>query len=116
MAAAQKILAAASDSLKDALPESLKQHSRVLVLTAGGVVAVSVARYIGRSWYRTNPFAFGRTGALKQNEIDDSITGYNSFFSQKDGKGIELNKKMSTPEFVDKFYRRAAVPQAFSPS
>lgn len=112
--AAAKLVATATDRLQEVLPESLKQHSKVLVLTAGGVVAVSVVRYIGKTWYRTNPFAFGRTGALAKDKIDDSINGYNSFFSQKDGKGIEINKKMSTPEFVDKFYRREAFLMLFA--
>lgn len=109
-----QFVATAADRLKEVLPESLKQHSRVLVLAAGGVATVSVVRYIGKTWYRTNPFAFGRTGALAKDQIDDSISGYNSFFSQKDGKGIESTKKMSTPEFVDKFYRRGATASLFS--
>ena len=113
MAAAQ-FVAKAADRLQEVLPDSLKQHSKVIVLTAGGVVAISAVRYIGSTWYRTNPFAFGRTGALAKDKIDDSITGYNSFFSQKDGKGIELTKKMSTPEFVDKFYRRGGFHLPFA--
>lgn len=99
-------VATASDKLKEHLPEALKEHSKLLVVVGGGFVTLTAIKYFGKSFYRTNPFAFGRTGALQKDKIDDSITGYNSFFSQKDGKGIELNRKMSTPEFVDKFYRR----------
>ena len=99
----------ASAALAGALPAALKEHSRSLVLVGGGIVALSTANVLLKSFYKTNPFAFGRTGALDKDTIDSNIKGYESFFNQKDGKGIDGKKKMSTPEFVDKFYRRAAV-------
>ena len=96
----------ASSALKEALPEALKEHSRALVLVGGSVAALGTAQLLLKSFYKTNPFAFGRTGALDKATIDSNIKGYESFFSQKEGKGIDGQKKMSTPEFVDKFYRQ----------
>ena len=65
----------------------------------GGYLAVKM------SWFRKNPFQVfsGKTGAMAKNLVDSGISSYNEFFNQEDGKGVG-DKKLSTPEFVNKFY------------
>jgi len=115
MAAAklQKALDDASTELAKVLPDTLKEHSTTLILVAGGSLGLLTLRAVTRKFYKSNPFKFGRTGALKKDEIGASIDDYNKFFDQKSGQGIQANQvvgkaKSNTPEFVDKFYRCAA--------
>lgn len=105
----------ASAKLQTVLPEPLKEHSTTIVCVAGGSTAFLLLRAITRKYYRSNPFKFGRTGALEMDEIGRSIDDYEKFFDQKDGRGVQANQvagkaKSNTPEFVDKFYRCAAAP------
>ena len=104
------LVSTASEKLAAVLPAAAKEHSRTIVLVAGGTVTLLALRALGRAFpgYRTNPFAFGRTGALAKDDIDKSNTDYMNFFAQKEGKGIDGKIKSNTPEFVDKFYRRAS--------
>jgi len=109
--AAQQALDTASAELAKALPDNLKEHSTTIILVAGGGVGLLALRAITRKFYKSNPFKFGRTGALQKDEIGASIDDYNKFFDQKAGQGIQANQvagkaKSNTPEFVDKFYRR----------
>ena len=106
-----KTVSEASTRLEAVLPEQLKEHSTTLVYVAGGSVAALTLRAVLRKYYRSNPFKFGRTGALAKDEIGSSIDDYERFFDQKDGRGVQANQvagkaKSNTPEFVDKFYRR----------
>ena len=106
-----KTASEASTRLEAVLPEQLKEHSTTLVYVAGGSVAALTLRAVLRKYYRSNPFKFGRTGALAKDEIGSSIDDYERFFDQKDGRGVQANQvagkaKSNTPEFVNKFYRR----------
>jgi hypothetical protein len=106
-----RVVDAVAKPLEDVLPEALKEHSATVVLAAGGGLALLTARAVLRNFYKSNPFNFGRTGALSTDEINSSIVNYEKFFDQKDGKGINDGQvagkaKSNTPEFVDKFYRR----------
>ena len=106
-----------AEPLERLLPESLKSHSKTVVLIAGGSVAYLTLRRLTGSFYKSNPFNFGRTGALSADEINKSIVDYEKFFDQKQGAGIKDGqvagkKKSNTPEFVDKFYRHAARARA----
>jgi hypothetical protein len=103
---------AAAEPLERHLPESLKSHSSTIVLVAGSGVAYLTLRRLTGMFYKSNPFNFGRTGALSADEINKSIVDYEKFFDQKQGAGIKDGqvagkKKSNTPEFVDKFYRHA---------
>jgi hypothetical protein len=109
-----RVVDAVAKPLEDVLPEALKEHSATVVLAAGGGLALLTARAVMRNFYKSNPFNFGRTGALSADEINNSIVNYEKFFDQKDGKGINDGQvtgkaKSNTPEFVDKFYRCARV-------
>jgi hypothetical protein len=108
-----KAVDVAAERVEAVLPESLKAHSSTVVLVAGGSVALLTLRAVQRKFYKSNPFNFGRTGALKPDEINASIVNYEKFFDQQHGQGIQAGQvagkaKSNTPEFVDKFYRRAA--------
>ena len=110
-----KAASEASTRLEAVLPEPLKEHSTTLVYVAGGSVAFLTLRAVVRKYYKSNPFKFGRTGALGKDEIGRSIDDYERFFDQKDGRGVQANQvagkaKSNTPEFVDKFYRCAGGP------
>jgi hypothetical protein len=103
---------AAAEPLERHLPESLKAHSSTIVVVAGSGVAYLTLRRLTKTFYKSNPFNFGRTGALSADEINKSIVDYEKFFDQKQGAGIKDGqvagkKKSNTPEFVDKFYRHA---------
>jgi len=107
-----KAVATASAELEAVLPAELKAHSTTIVYVAGGSLALLTLRACTRKFYKSNPFKFGRTGALTADEIGRSIEDYEKFFDQKAGQGIQANQvagkaKSNTPEFVDKFYRRA---------
>ena len=110
--ALSRAVEAVAEPLERHLPDSLKAHSATVVLVAGGGVAYLTLRRLTSSFYKSNPFNFGRTGALSADEINKSIVDYEKFFDQKQGAGIKDGqvagkKKSNTPEFVDKFYRHA---------
>lgn len=101
-----------SEALAKRLPEGAKAHASTIILATGAGVGFYTLRKLTRKIYRTNPFKFGNTGALAPDAIKDGISSYDAFFAQSKGKGIEDNQvagkaKSNTPEFVDKFYRRA---------
>jgi len=106
------LLERASEALAERLPEGAKAHASTIIVVAGASVGFYTLRKLTRKIYRTNPFKFGNTGALAPDAIKDGISSYDAFFAQSKGKGIEDNQvagkaKSNTPEFVDKFYRRA---------
>ena len=110
-ASVSKAVDRAISEVEAMLPDSVKEHSAAIVYTVGGTVAFLALRAAARKFYKSNPFKFGRTGALAKDEIGSSIVDYEKFFDQKAGKGIEDGQvagksKSNTPEFVDKFYRR----------
>lgn len=64
------------EALESRLPARLKSHAGTVVLVAGGGVGLLALRAVTRHFYKSNPFKFGRTGALKKDEIDSSFTEY----------------------------------------
>lgn len=92
------------DAVHDVLPDELKEHAGVVTasvcalawtlnllnsdtdaclgggvfrqVVAGGAVGLLALRVFTRHFYKSNPFKFGRTGALKADEIGSSIKDY----------------------------------------